>query len=375
MKKFLLVSFVFVFMLMGFNINSASASNCAPGDLFNSVTGQPCSTDSTTSRLLTIGSKGDDVRAVQQILKDEGYSLGKIDGKYGKRTYKAIKEFQDDNDLTITGNVNAETLAVLKTFGSIPIPIPQPISENSPVISGISGPQKLEVNQTGTWTVKASNSTGGNLKYAVVWGDEVSALQKESRANIYIQSATFSHSYSDEGIYKPTFYVISENTIRCITTPCGTNAGSAMTSLSVNVGGGVTPISSITVLSPNGGEGWTRGTTQTIKWKDNTTYPACPVGVNCTLSAPAPKFYDIKMSSYTPPCTYGQVCSGMPMITYTIAKDVSGNSYDWSIGKITESYYSISGGKYIIQVCQSGSTTVCDSSNNYFEILSPNYTY
>ena len=40
MKKYML--FMFVFVLLTFNLNTTSAANCAPGDLFSSVTGQAC---------------------------------------------------------------------------------------------------------------------------------------------------------------------------------------------------------------------------------------------------------------------------------------------------------------------------------------------
>ncbi|KKR73033.1 MAG: Peptidoglycan-binding domain 1 protein [Candidatus Nomurabacteria bacterium GW2011_GWA1_40_8] len=120
MRKYTSVLFAFVLFitLLGFNANSASATNCAPGDLFSSATGQPCSgtkmevnggADSSEdgdvlkfNDLLkngfAIGSKGDDVRMLQQFLRDLGYYLGKIDGNYGKRTARAVKDFQDDNN-------------------------------------------------------------------------------------------------------------------------------------------------------------------------------------------------------------------------------------------------------------------------------------
>src|SRR3989344_6281158 len=111
MNKFKLVLPIFVFAFIfisfiGFNADSASAANCAAGDLFNSTTGQHCSasstnTASTASTTLTIGSRGNAVKALQQSLKEEGYYLGKIDGVYGKRTARSVKEFQDDNDLPV----------------------------------------------------------------------------------------------------------------------------------------------------------------------------------------------------------------------------------------------------------------------------------
>ncbi len=131
--------------------------------------------------------------------------------------------------------------------------------------------------------------------------------------------------------------------------------------------------SSVQVLSPNGGETWTKGTTQTIKWQDNTATPGCPVGAYCV--SPAPKYYDIQLFSYYPPCT-GNICPmyyPMPE-TRIIAKGVSGFSYEWTIPNCTasnpcSSNFEIGAGSYTIQICQTGSTT-CDSSDSYFKIVS-----
>ena len=213
MKKYTLFLFVLSFILLGFNgfnANQASATGpynesnydsgctfagpystttgklcsttpvveCAQSDLFSSVTGRPCKKvqdNSSFDRELKIGSGGDDVKILQQILKDQGYYLGKIDGKYGKRTARAVKDFQDDNDLTVTGNVDAETIGKITIVTPVIVPVNPPIKggdaitipARAPVISGISGPQILSVGQQGTWRVAASDRNDGNLSYLV----------------------------------------------------------------------------------------------------------------------------------------------------------------------------------------------------------------
>ena len=101
-------------------------------------------------------------------------------------------------------------------------------STNPPVISGISGPQSLNVNQMGTWTVNASDSSGGNLSYSVIWGDEVlpqcSHFGCPASSTTSQQSATFTHTYSFAAAFNPTFTVTNSS------------GQSAKTSLSVNVG-------------------------------------------------------------------------------------------------------------------------------------------
>lgn len=103
-------------------------------------------------------------------------------------------------------------------------------STSGPTISGVSGPQTLNVGQQGTWAVKASSPAGGNLSYSVVWGDEVALAAQATASLVPVaqQTATFTHSYAQAGAYTPVFTVTADN---------GQNA---KTSLGVNVGGATT---------------------------------------------------------------------------------------------------------------------------------------
>ena len=78
-------------------------------------------------------------------------------------------------------------------------------SNKPPVVSGISGPTSLTLNEVGTWTIQASDPENGPLSYAVTWGDEWYALpgMRLSTADFSIvQSTTFTHSYERAGTYK-----------------------------------------------------------------------------------------------------------------------------------------------------------------------------
>ena len=49
------------------------------------------------------------VKAIQQALKDKGHDPGPIDGVMGSQTKQALKSFQSANNLQPTGTLNAET--------------------------------------------------------------------------------------------------------------------------------------------------------------------------------------------------------------------------------------------------------------------------
>jgi peptidoglycan hydrolase-like protein with peptidoglycan-binding domain len=61
------------------------------------------------------GSKGDDVKKLQQALIKEGYDVGgtKDDGVFGNKTLAAVKKYQKDNGLTVDGVAGKNTLGSL----------------------------------------------------------------------------------------------------------------------------------------------------------------------------------------------------------------------------------------------------------------------
>ena len=111
---------------------------------------------------------------------------------------------------------------------------------------------------------------------------------------------------------------------------------------------------SITVISPNGGETWEKGTTKTIKWKDSST--------NSSI-------YNIYLKSLN-----AGEDSGWRLITLS----ASGNSYNWTIPNWSgnsqdPSPYEVPMGEYKIQICKHG-TSVCDLSDDYFKIINTSAT-
>ena len=73
----------------------------------------PADTTIIPTRELTIGDTGDDVKAVQQRLRNLGFYTSQVDGTYGGSTTDAMKRFQEMNGLYPSGDGNLETYARL----------------------------------------------------------------------------------------------------------------------------------------------------------------------------------------------------------------------------------------------------------------------
>jgi len=113
--------------------------------------------------------------------------------------------------------------------------------------------------------------------------------------------------------------------------------------------------SSVNVLSPNGGEEWTRGANLPIRWN---------TAGNSKV--------DIKLKFQS--CDNDDPCS--PSQGETIVRNVSGGLYNWIVGNVLpggtewDSGTGAMTGNYKIQICLTG-TRICDFSNLPFKIVLP----
>ncbi|MEK7564262.1 MAG: peptidoglycan-binding domain-containing protein [Patescibacteria group bacterium] len=382
MKKYLLFLFSNL-LLLALLIPSNSFAQVAD-DIDPNPTGSECLT--LTSTALRYKSKDVEVLPLQDFLQAQNYLKSEPTGYFGILTLKAVKDFQSANGINPTGYVGPVTKTKIKDIscnggglikpercvtGSqyingkcIELPpecypgfVYNPTTGikcienlNNVIIDGVSGPQTLKVGEVGTWTVKAHTKDGlGSLSYSVIWGDEsnYSALAsagtfEDLSWKVGSQSVTFTHNYTKSAEYKPIFYVRSENIIRCITTPCPSNAGSAKTSISVKVGETSSNAkSSISVVSPNGREIWQHGSTQTIKWT-STNLSSALIGI---------RLYEK---------------SGSPVVT--LARNIPNTgSFDWVV---PTTYV---GSNYVIMVYPEiidSASTVSDKSDAAFSIIS-----
>lgn len=69
--------------------------------------------DETVQTLSKLGSRGQEVRLVQQKLKSLGYYKGAVDGIFGVQTKNAVKAFQRNCGITVDGIAGPKTLKYL----------------------------------------------------------------------------------------------------------------------------------------------------------------------------------------------------------------------------------------------------------------------
>jgi peptidoglycan hydrolase-like protein with peptidoglycan-binding domain len=82
----------------------------------------PAPAPSAAPRLLRLRSpflQGDDIRALQQALVRAGISTS-VDGVFGPGTEQAVKQFQEQHDLTVDGIAGPATCAALES-GEVPM--------------------------------------------------------------------------------------------------------------------------------------------------------------------------------------------------------------------------------------------------------------
>src|SRR3989344_1426982 len=337
MKKHLLVFVLAFSVLLPTTLLAQS-----PADIDPNPTASSCVSLNNNLRYQSRDvNTGDEVSTMQDFLQSQGYLNSEPTGYFGLLTLAAAKSFQSTNGISPTGYVGPITRAKIKslTCGTA----------TTPPVSGGSGSGGGPGVPSGT---PATSPATPSTVYGCRPGFLFSPLTGQSCATppttSFPPGCTSNQGYS---------------------TTTGKSCGSTPIPLPT--------ATYIEVTSPNGGETWTQGTTQTIKWKD-TGGATCPTGAYCSTFF-APQYYDITLQSYYPPCT----TSPCPMSTmaypapYTIAKNVKDTSYQWLVGTYIDPSANIpnSGasapipdGAYVVLVCQTGATN-CDSSDSYFKIV------
>jgi peptidoglycan hydrolase-like protein with peptidoglycan-binding domain len=100
---------------------------------------QPEAPNANEQRLLSYASsqtmiRGNDVKQLQEMLLQLGYTPGKADGIYGPSTKAAVVTFQKKNGLEADGRVEADTWAALEK--AVKAPLPEDAEPEAPVENG-----------------------------------------------------------------------------------------------------------------------------------------------------------------------------------------------------------------------------------------------
>ena len=89
-----------------------------PGSI--ATTARPTATPTpTAAAVLKKGSSGADVKTLQRRLKQLGYYTGSVDGDFGDATEKALRAFQDRNNLLVDGIAGKSTMAKLNSSNAV----------------------------------------------------------------------------------------------------------------------------------------------------------------------------------------------------------------------------------------------------------------
>ena len=70
------------------------------------------------------GSRGEDVKRLQTLLNNEGYSLD-VDGIFGEKTQSAVRQYQRNQGLDVDGIVGANTWSALSSPAAAQAPAAQ----------------------------------------------------------------------------------------------------------------------------------------------------------------------------------------------------------------------------------------------------------
>jgi len=106
----------------------------------NSTSAIKANADTTVkSKGLKSGDKGEDVKKLQQRLKELGYYTSVIDAEYGSKTIAAVKAFQKKNGLTADGVAGEATLKKLNSSSAVKANGANTVTTSTTLKSGAKG--------------------------------------------------------------------------------------------------------------------------------------------------------------------------------------------------------------------------------------------
>ncbi len=92
-----------------------------------------------TSNITVLGTRNEDVVALQSFLTKQGYLSGSIDGVFGRQTEQGVKNFQTTNRLVVDGKVGTVTRTLINkkiTEASYKIVADRPVDDSDDDLPG-----------------------------------------------------------------------------------------------------------------------------------------------------------------------------------------------------------------------------------------------
>lgn len=108
----------------------------------------------------------DDIKLLQEKLFQAGFYDGNIDGKWGNMTTEAMKKYQEDNDLKVTGKPNTETWKKLNSGIADTLSIAKSAkkSKDAVVVLNADGASKSTVKAIATPKAVSETAKSGDIK-------------------------------------------------------------------------------------------------------------------------------------------------------------------------------------------------------------------
>lgn len=104
-------------MLTAGTVVLASGAVMAAGGTDTRANANPAMQTQAGMSAETTASTSAQVESVQSTLAQEGYNIT-VDGVWGPRTADAVRQFQQANNLDVTGQIDAQTLSALNLDAS-----------------------------------------------------------------------------------------------------------------------------------------------------------------------------------------------------------------------------------------------------------------
>ena len=127
------------------------------------------------------GSSGENVSQLQTQLQNLGYDVGTTgaDGKFGKNTSAAVRQFQKDYNLQVDGIVGDQTMSALSQLKNLPVNTPSPqVGGTGATASGRIGDGTRGINLD---MRDAANMAAANKPRNISYGDSMGVTTKPSK--------------------------------------------------------------------------------------------------------------------------------------------------------------------------------------------------